>query len=65
MKLLIMTQFSPVSCPFHPLRSHYLPQHSILQNPQPMFFPSCERPSFTPVQNNLFSLRLALVLGTN
>ena len=27
-------------------------QHPILKHPQPTFFPQCERPSFTPIQNN-------------
>ena len=48
MKLLIM-QFSPVSCSFLPLSLTYLPQHHILEHPQPMFFPQCKRPSFTPI----------------
>jgi hypothetical protein len=51
MKLLIML-FSPFSCHFLPLRSKYSPQHRILKHPQSMFFPSCERPSLAPVQNN-------------
>ena len=33
------------------LRPKYLTQHPILENPQPMFLPLCERPSFTPIQN--------------
>jgi hypothetical protein len=35
-----------------PLRPKYPPQHPILEYPQPMFLPQCERPSFTPIQNN-------------
>jgi len=35
-----------------PLRSKYLFQHPILTQPQPMFLPQCERPSFAPIQNN-------------
>ena len=34
------------------LRPKYSPQHPILTHPQPTFFPHCERPSFTPIQNN-------------
>jgi hypothetical protein len=44
MKLIIM-QFSPQSV-FLPFRSKYLPQHSILKNPQSMFLLQSERPSF-------------------
>jgi hypothetical protein len=29
-----------------------LPQHPILKHPQCTFLPECERPSFTPIQNN-------------
>ena len=35
-----------------PLSPKYSPQHPILKQPQPTFFPQCERPSFTPIQNN-------------
>jgi hypothetical protein len=35
-----------------PLRPKYPPQHPILEHPQPMFLPQCERPSLTPLQNN-------------
>ena len=35
-----------------PLRPKYSPQHRILKHPQPTFLPQCERPSFTPIQNN-------------
>jgi hypothetical protein len=35
----------------YPLRPEYLPQH-----PQPTtYFPQCERPSFTPIQNDTIS----------
>jgi hypothetical protein len=30
----------------------YLPQHRILERPQPMYLLQCERPIFTPIQNN-------------
>ena len=33
-----------------PLRPKYLPQHPILEHPQPMFLPQCERPSFTLIR---------------
>jgi hypothetical protein len=50
MKLIIM-QFSPrfVQLPF---RSKYPPQHFLLKNPQSMFLPQSERPSFAPIQQN-------------
>jgi hypothetical protein len=28
------------------------PQHPILKHPQPTFLPQCQRPSFTPIQND-------------
>jgi hypothetical protein len=51
MKLFIM-QFPSTCCNLAPLWPKYLPQHSILKHPQPMFLTKCERPSFTPIQNN-------------
>jgi hypothetical protein len=42
-----------------PLRPKYLPQHSILENTQSMFFPECERPSFIPTKNNRQNCRYA------
>ena len=35
-----------------PARPKYSPQRRILKHPQPTFLPHCERPSFTPIQNN-------------
>ena len=35
-----------------PLRSRYLPQHSILEKFWPMLLPQCDRPNFTTTQNN-------------
>ena len=34
------------------LGPRYSPQQPILQRPQPTFLPQCEKPSFTPIQNN-------------
>jgi hypothetical protein len=55
-KFIIM-QFSPWSI-FLPFRSKYLPQHSVLRNPQSMFLPQSVRPSYAPIQyewqNNSF-----------
>jgi len=33
------------------LRPKYLPQHPVVEHPQPMFLPRCERPSFTSIQS--------------
>ena len=44
--------FSPFPCHLVPLMPKYSPQHPILKHPQPKFLPQCERPSFTPIQNN-------------
>jgi len=48
MKLLIV-QSSP-SC--HVLKTKCSLQHPVLKHPQSAFFSQCERPSFTPIQNN-------------
>jgi hypothetical protein len=45
-------QYSPLPCYLVPLRPKCLPQHPILEHPQPVCLPQCERPSFTPSQNN-------------
>jgi hypothetical protein len=37
---------------FIPFRSKYPPQHSVLKNPQSVFLPQSERPSFAPIQYN-------------
>jgi len=37
-------------CYHVPLRPKYLPQHPILEHPQPMFLPQCERPSSSPIK---------------
>jgi hypothetical protein len=44
-------QCSPASYHFIPLGSKYFPQYPVLKRPQSMFLPSCQRPSFTPIQN--------------
>jgi hypothetical protein len=36
---------------FPPTSYHFIsPQHPVLKNPQPIFLPQCQRPSFTPLQ---------------
>jgi hypothetical protein len=35
------------------LRHKYSSQHPTLEHPQSTFLPQCERPSFTPIQNNM------------
>ena len=36
-----------------PPKSKYSPQHHVLRHPQLPSLPQCQRPSFTPIQNNL------------
>jgi hypothetical protein len=48
----LITQFSPASCCFLFLGLKYLPQHPTVVHPQHLFFPSCGRLSFTPIQND-------------
>ena len=50
-KLLIM-QFSPLPCYRVPLRPKCSPQQSILKHLQLTFLLQCQRPRFTPIQNN-------------
>jgi hypothetical protein len=50
MKLLIM-QSSPAST-----TSKCSPHHPVLMHRQSVSFPYCERPSFTPIQHNMFLL---------
>jgi hypothetical protein len=45
MKLLIM-QFSPFSCHFHPLRLKHLPEHPVLANPRSTFLPFSKTTSY-------------------
>jgi len=44
MKLVAM-QFSPVNS----VKPRYLPQHPVVKDAQPVFFPWCERPGVTAV----------------
>jgi len=57
MKLLI-TQFYSLPCYLVPLRPKYFIQNPILKHPQSTFLPQCERPSFTPIQNNRQNYRI-------
>ena len=41
--------------------AQYSPQQPILEYPQPTFLPPCERPSFTPIQNNKKNYRSARI----
>ena len=50
-KLLIM-YFSPLPCYFVPLSPYILLSTLFSKHPKPTFLPQCERPSFTPIQNN-------------
>jgi hypothetical protein len=51
MKLITM-QSSPFYRHLLPLSSKYSPQHPVLKYPTYKFYPYCEIPSFTPIQNN-------------
>ena len=50
-KLLVM-QSPSFPCYLVPPRSKYSPQHHNLKHPPFPFLPHCQRPSFTPIQNN-------------
>ena len=49
---LLVMQSPPFPRYLVPPRSKYSPQHHVLKHPQTTFLPQCERPSFTPIQNN-------------
>ena len=40
-------------------RSKYFPQHHVLKHPQLPFLPQCQRPSFTPIQNNTPTVQIS------
>ena len=42
-----------IPCYIVPLRPKYSPQHPILKHPQPTFLPQCQRPSFTPTEDEV------------
>ena len=48
----LIVYFSPLPYYLVPLRPKYSPQQTIIKPPEPTFLPQCERPSFTPIQNN-------------
>ena len=41
-----------IPCYLVSLTPKHLPQHPILEDPQPMLLPECARPIFKPIQNN-------------
>ena len=49
---LFVMQSHPFPRYLVPPRSKYSPQHHVLKHPQLPFLPQCQRPSFTPIQNN-------------
>jgi hypothetical protein len=51
-------QFSPTSCHVLPLTAKCLPQHHVLQHPQPVLLRQYERPSFTPSSSTYFNLHI-------
>jgi len=63
MKLTIM-EFFPSTCYFLSLRSKYSLHHFVLRHPQSVFFPSCERWSFIPIQNTRWSSRFSCFIFT-
>ena len=50
---LLSPKFSLPCCYFLSPRPEQPPQCPILENPRSVFFPWCDRPSFTPTQNNI------------
>ena len=48
----LLTQSTPLSCTVVLLRPQCFPKHRIQEHSQPMFLPQCDRPIFTPIQNN-------------
>jgi hypothetical protein len=47
-----LCKFSPVSCHLIPLLSKCSPQHPVLEHPQSLFSPYCQRSRFTLIQNH-------------
>jgi hypothetical protein len=45
-------QFSPFPCYLVPPRPKYSPQYPVFKHAKSTLLPECERPSFTPIQNN-------------
>ena len=50
--LALVMQSPPFPRYLIPPRSKYSPQHHVLKHQQLSFLPQCQRPSFTPIQNN-------------
>ena len=52
------TLYGHLRCPVitSPLGSHIFPQHPTLEHTQTIFFPECDRPSLTPIQNQQTNL---------
>ena len=50
--IYLVMQSPPVPRYLVPPRSRYSPQHLILKHLQLPFLPQCQRPSFTPIQND-------------
>ena len=58
---LLITQFCPLPCYLFPVRPKYFIQHPVFKHPQSTFLPQCERPSFTPIQNNRHNYRILCI----
>ena len=56
----------PETLPCHPvpLRPKFPPEHPVLKNSQPTFLLQCEKPSFTPIQNNGKIIALYILIFT-
>ena len=50
--LALFMQSPPFPRYLVPPSSKYFPQHPVIKHPQLPFLPQCQRPSFTPIQNN-------------
>jgi hypothetical protein len=66
-RIIFGEEYRSVSSPlcnflYSPLTLSLSSQHHILTHPQPTFLPQCERPSFTPIQNNRQNYTLYLTL---
>jgi hypothetical protein len=50
---------------FPSLWSKYSPQQPVLKRPLSLFFPLCERPSFTPINSTVMYLNIYVILNSD
>jgi hypothetical protein len=55
-------QSSPIPFYLVSLSPENPPQHPVLEHPQPMFPPQCQRPSCTPIQNIHYTTSTEILL---